>query len=356
MCDSLCSQVHEWLKKNPEFKITDPNQFDLLRRDITATGNEDEIVLAIAMCVLGPEKRKFGPSPDEIKPHLDDLYVLLKSEIPDKDERIRRAVEFAIAYGCGWRRDIKGKKGWDGLWLGALMAMKDLLSDKIQQACNALAYHGPGPGGVRDFQRRSDSEEIQDAPLIAMQLIRGNYQNGQPNYQRYHALSEWEPQKGNLYVFLQIAIQGSAASTEPDQSRIPRVGYFSQGMYYPILEEDGLLNKGDMEFKKCQETIPDGNLCDTEFERDKCPRCEKPFNPKISRRIKKRMLYSPKSYQYKVRYRCKKCENYFPGNFFTRKICPLAACRGNQTQGTTHLLVYEPIDGLEKDDIGSEGV
>jgi len=345
MCDSLCSQVHEWLKKNPEFKITDPNQFDLLRRDITATGNEDEIVLAIAICVLGPN---FGDPPEEIKSH---LYDLLTKQIPDdKDERIRRCVEFAIAYGCGWRRNIKGKKGWDGLWVGALMVMKELLSRYIRQACKALAYQGPG--GVRDFRRPSDDDEKSAASVIVMELIHGEYQDGQAEYQRYHALSEWDPQKGNLYVFLQKAIQGSAASTEPDQIRIPRVGYFSQGMYYPILEEDGLLNKGDMEFKKCQETLPDGNLCDTEFERDKCPHCQKPFNQKISRRIKKRMLYSPKSYQYKDRYMCKICGNYFPGNFFTRKICPLDG--GNRNQGTTHLLVYEPIDSSKKDDTGSE--
>jgi hypothetical protein len=353
MCDSLCSQVHEWLKKkkNSEFKITDPNQFDLLRRSITATGNEDEIVLAIAICALGPI---FGDPPEEIKSH---LYDLLKSQIPDEDERIQRAVEFAIAYGCGWRRDIKDKKRWDGLWDGAFNVMKKLLLRYIRQACNALAYQGPG--GVRDFQRRSAPEEVQDVQWIAGLLISEKYQDGQPKYQRYHALSEWEPLKGNLYVFLQMAIQGSAPSKknpEPDQIRITRVGHFSQGMYYPILEEDGLLNKGDMEFKKCQEILPDGKLCDTEFEGNKCPRCEKPFNHKISRRIKKRMLYYPKSYWYKVRYRCKECDNYFIGNFFTRKTCPLDG--GNKTQGTTNLLVYDPIpiDDPEKDDIGSEDV
>jgi hypothetical protein len=212
---------------------------------------------------------------------------------------------------------------------------------------------------VRDFRRPSDDDEKSAASVIVMELIHGEYQDGQPKYQRYHALSEWKPRKGSLFTFLQMAIQGSAASKKnpvPDPIRIPQVGHFSQGMYYPILEEDGLLNKGYMEFKRCQEILPDGKPCETEFEGDKCPHCQKPFNPKISRRIKNRMLYFPESYQYKVRYRCKICGNYFPGNFITRKICPLAACRGNKTQGTTHLLVYEPRDDSEKNDIGSEGV
>ncbi|RKZ83297.1 MAG: hypothetical protein DRR19_19330 [Candidatus Parabeggiatoa sp. nov. 1] len=334
MCGSLYSQVHEWLDKKPEFKITDPEQFDLLRNDIKAVGNEDEIALTIAMCALGP---KAGEPPEEMRPH---LYELLTNKIPDNKERIRRAVEFAIAYGCGWQRgNTRHKKGWEGIWHGALDAMEGLLSLFILQACKALAYQGPGPGGVRYFPRHPVDEEIQDVQLIAMQLIRGKYQEGQPKYKRYHALSEWEPREGNLYGFLQWAIQGSVAKPQiHDYIRIPRVGYFGQGMYYPVLEENGLLLKGDMEFKKCQEILPNGKTCETEFEGNKCRReeCQKPFNHKISRMIKKRMLYVPSVYQYKSRQRCNACGNYFVG-----KLCPL--CGGNKTQGTTYLLVYEPI-------------
>jgi hypothetical protein len=345
MCNLLCETIYEVLKKIPKFDITQPEKFELLLREVetnfgehTANYSKDKLVLKIAVCILGKGNR--GEPPLGV---MDDLYQLLINSIPDQDERIRRCVEFVIAYGCGWQRSINNNRGWEDIWSVAVSVMGDLVSNYIRQALKALTHKGAC--GVRRFESPNNQDIEADARYIALQFIHNNFDpNTQPKYQRYHALSEWNPEEGNLYNFLQWCVQGSPGSGQ-DFCRITRAGFFSQGMYYQELKNLGQLDKGDMEFKKCKEII-NGEQCQTIFEGYKCPRqeCKKAFNDKHSPRIKKTMLYVPNIYNYIDRKRCNKCNNFFPKN---SKVCPLCGSH-NIAQRTTSLLNY--TGGIPQED------
>src|SRR5262249_6791772 len=61
-----------------------------------APDDEDELRVVTAMSWLGPR----GPAPpEELRDHL--LNDVLRPTIPDLDERLERALEFTLAYGCG---------------------------------------------------------------------------------------------------------------------------------------------------------------------------------------------------------------------------------------------------------------
>ncbi|OAD21786.1 hypothetical protein THIOM_002440 [Candidatus Thiomargarita nelsonii] len=178
---------------------------------------------------------------------------------------------------------------------------------------------------MRRFQLPSNCNIKADAKHIAGLFISNQFNPGMPEYQRYHALSEWVPEEGNLYNFLQWGVQGSPGPGH-DFCRITCAGFFSQGMYYPELRDLEQLNKGNIEFKRCQETLPNGQKCQTDFEGDKCPQCQNAFNDTQSQRIEKSILYVPRVYHYIERQKCKVCDddNYFPVNLW---ICPQCQSR-----------------------------
>jgi hypothetical protein len=352
-----------------DFDITQPAQFESLLRYVQANLGEhaancpeDQLALKIAVCILG--KGNPGEPPFGV---MDDLHQLLINRIPDQDERVRRSVEFVIAYGCGWERQTQNSwspPDWvTKKWLSALRVLERLILRYTRQAYDALRYDERG--GVRGFQRKLDEHfrveqnkldeiVIEDAEMIALSLIRNQF-DGKPKFKRFHALSAWQPQnqRETLYFFLQMAVQGSSGRTKikmDDQTamRITRANFFSQGMLFPMLancadiQENinrGLLSKGEIEFKECGE-IPNGAKCQRTFERDSCPKCGTPFNERHSRKITKVLLYVPNLYYMGVpRKNCMDCNpNYLPTN---RKVCPINK-NHRLSPRETQILIYNP--------------
>ena len=80
-----------------------------------ATLAEDAYRLVAAMCLLGPGAA--GAPPAVVREPLLDLAQRFE---PDESQRGARAMEFAIAYGCGWRRQLRLARRR----LGAMLAQR----------------------------------------------------------------------------------------------------------------------------------------------------------------------------------------------------------------------------------------
>ena len=329
MCELLCSLIWEWVKNNQGFNIKNPERFkkllDKLKADLNVTNcYKDELALKIAVCVVGPKTKE---PPPEMMRHINELLL---SSIPEQNERVQRSWEFAVAYGCGWQREIQ-KSPWGNRWPNAILEMERLVSIHIRSTLKSLAF-------ANDHVRAFD-KKIHNLNIVIQDMSRSIAMELYTNYGKYK-LSEWEPKKGNLGSFIQFAVQGSTTNSRTKlRLKITAANLFSEGMLFEKFKEYNLLKKGEIEFKKCLEIFNE-KICEKAFEGENCPNCKTPFNPKKSKRIKKRLLYLPTIYEKIKRKKCKEkeCENYFPTEM---ENCPL--CKGKSTQRVTHLLVHNPI-------------
>jgi len=102
---------------------------------------EDELQLIVAMCWLGPPPTE-GIPPAAMR---EELQRIIFASVPDKQEQLERAMEFAIAYGCGkWREVQPGFGGWNHRWQGAMRGLARALEPAVAQANRWLARHVVG--------------------------------------------------------------------------------------------------------------------------------------------------------------------------------------------------------------------
>lgn len=156
-------RVEDYLrsKEGRGFNIGNPQHFDwlvdcvgLLLPDVA----EDDLRTVAAMCVLGPAFA--GISPPAMR---EELLDILRRLVPDPKERLRRVMEFAIAYGCGkWRNVQEGYGGWEQQWEGAVRGLIRALQPAVDESNRWLEGHVVG------FPRNRDTAS--DAHLLAMRL------------------------------------------------------------------------------------------------------------------------------------------------------------------------------------------
>jgi len=308
MCDLwLTRQIQLGLKnreitKLPDFHALLDDVFNALRAKGAAIGVEvdETFALTVAICALGPKQQPGKPPVGNPPVELClKLYDLLTTHFPS-EEWVDRSIQIVFAYSCGWGRSVvRGSSEWDGIWIKALFVMEKLISCYIRQANTAWA--ALGPGGVRDFRRPSEADVEHYAINITMLLIHNNAGMG---YRVFHAAAGWNPSIMNFYAFLQRSVQGPLAN-------LRQAGSVAQGMYFPLLKEDRILDKDNMLFKKCQEELPNGELCNRAFQgRQPCPMCGKPFNNQVSLLIARMMLYVPDVFNFTRMYHCHDCGNY----------------------------------------------
>lgn len=92
----------------------------------------DELALAVAAAVLGPDGAKFDSA--SVRPHLERLRALAAN---GRSLTLERLYEVVTAYGAEWGRVTTGS-GWDGLWHGAIMALHGMVDAAVAKA-NAAA-------------------------------------------------------------------------------------------------------------------------------------------------------------------------------------------------------------------------
>jgi hypothetical protein len=122
-----------------------------------APGDEDELRVVTAMSWLGPH----GPTPPcGLRDHL--LNTVLRPTIPDLDERLERALEFTLAYGCGRWASPPGAGGWSTMpWPNAVTVLRQVIQGWVREVLDWLVSQTTaGPTDARG-----------DAHLLASLLL-----------------------------------------------------------------------------------------------------------------------------------------------------------------------------------------
>lgn len=136
--------------KAPGLDYCNPSHFaELSVCAETALGNtdvypDDEQKLTIASCWLGPHGK--GIPPPEMRA---ELLAIARNLEPDSMCRPLRAMEFAVAYGCGkWRNPISGQGDWNQRWSGGIGALARTVVTAIKKAVyqeGRLVFSGVDP-------------------------------------------------------------------------------------------------------------------------------------------------------------------------------------------------------------------
>ena len=101
---AMSRAVQRFLEQNP-FDVGRPEHFEALVAAVARPVGcqKDEFRVATAMLILGPEDP--GKIDSRTVGMLGEVLAQLRAVVPDLVERVARALEFAVAYGCGWGRE-----------------------------------------------------------------------------------------------------------------------------------------------------------------------------------------------------------------------------------------------------------
>lgn len=152
------------------FDVGKPKSFELLLDFVRTQGQsrcadlagwaEDEFRLVTAICLLGPDAA--GIPPSAMRDHLVEIARRFE---PGETKRLARAMEFAIAFGCGWQRDVRPDgDAWEQRWADAIRGLSRALEPAVTQARLWLTQH------VVHYPR-SKEYDGSDAHVLTMRLL-----------------------------------------------------------------------------------------------------------------------------------------------------------------------------------------
>jgi hypothetical protein len=156
-----------WGDTGRGFDVGKPKSFETLFDFVRTQGQEslasfaeDEFRLVVAICLLGPDT--VGPPPAAIRDHLSEITRRFE---PSETKRLDRVMEFAIAFGCGWQRQIRPDGGaWEQRWADAVRGLSRALEPAVTQARLWLTQH------VAHYPRAKDND-LSDAHVLTMRLL-----------------------------------------------------------------------------------------------------------------------------------------------------------------------------------------
>lgn len=153
----LASPEGQWLD------IRNPQHLDQLLAAVRPgvdEVDEGDLRVVTLMCRLGRENAGIPPQNQR-----DALLAILMGTFVDPPEQCRRALEFAVAYGCGkWREVQEGLGGWDHQWEGAVRALAWALDPAVQESDSLLRQWVVG------YPPRSALVLESDASYLAVRL------------------------------------------------------------------------------------------------------------------------------------------------------------------------------------------
>jgi hypothetical protein len=121
---------------------------------------EDEFRAVTAICLLGPDAAGAPPAATR-----DSLLEMMRRLEPNETKRWERAMEFAIAYGCGWRRQVRPDgEAWEQRWPNAVRALSRALEPAVVQARQWLSQH------VVHYPSTNENDTL-DAHMLTMHLL-----------------------------------------------------------------------------------------------------------------------------------------------------------------------------------------
>lgn len=320
-----------------------PAYLDGLRELVTRQRDRAHGVLLAALA-LGPRSGGLPGAGD-----IGELVELASDATGD-------VLDLAVAWGCGWRRQVWPDHGWHSRWVVAVLALSALVEGSINQAVRWLEAN------VSDFREalRADGEPELDQRLesyahtIAVELATGGCRCGHGNLthrspaggcgQPDHQLAGWRPERCRLRAFAANAVRGSARSAVA-------AGAFSVSMLSGLLRDDHLLRVDTAEFRVCHRCNGDlirlaaqrGRRIDLSslgrglYDLGRCPSCETPPDPERTYRVaRKNWLLVPAEWggQYDPvhRHRCGSCGNLFA---VERGRCPICGAQSRHRDRRT---------------------
>lgn len=221
--------------------------------------NLDDIVLGVVglMAYLGPLGAPFPPAP--LRDELIELARNYTNALPHR-EPLGLEVELAIAYGGLWKREARcGNRRWDEHWTGAVQELIDTARNFIVRTIRQLDYL------IEDFTPPYENVLRDYSNDIVGEFTGALFPTSSARYKQYHTIRMWDPAKGNLYNYLNMAIRGGKQPNNRLQTN-----RFNQGLLFKCLQDDKLLDAADIAMQKCVQ-------CDYKEEYDAssiCPLCE----------------------------------------------------------------------------------
>lgn len=127
--------------------------------------DEFERHVAAALCALGPAK---PPPPLSV---YAEFAALVEREF---EARPDRALEAAVAYGCGIWRTLEPERGpWFDEWGNAVVALARALEPAVREVVRWLSERLPGLPPVQHWSQEDGRALVKrDAALLAVELIR----------------------------------------------------------------------------------------------------------------------------------------------------------------------------------------
>jgi len=171
---SICEAVSRLFRGRTAASLVRPEYFPSLVADVRehlssvdpkAKPSEIELHCVTALCVLGPPQS--GNPPEDMRRELVRIVTKYSKNKPG------RALEFAVAYGCGkWRESQPRDKGWPGQWPLAINVMAQAMVHAVREVNIWLSgiipfYHSP------DFWSGAEGRELinMDARYLALRLV-----------------------------------------------------------------------------------------------------------------------------------------------------------------------------------------
>jgi hypothetical protein len=153
-------------REGRELDVGNPNHFEQLvgrvRPGVSGVA-EDDLRVVTAMCWLGP-----GDAGIPRECQRNDLLRVLRASVTQPDDRIKRVMEFVIAYGCGkWRTALEGFGGWEHHWEGAVRGLARAAKRGVRDADTWLR---PPAACVVGYPERGRDDLASDTWLLAMRF------------------------------------------------------------------------------------------------------------------------------------------------------------------------------------------
>jgi len=255
----------------------------------------------------------------------------------------RESLDLAIAWGCGWHRNIAPHStGAEGRWPLAVFAVAALAESALTHTWRQFA------AGVPGFMPLSQPDLRKLADRLALQLITGTCECGRHVRpcaggsacrccRPAHRLANWRPELFSLAPFVAQAVRGWAVARRPPPSA------YEVSMMYPLTQFMGL-ETGCILERKCRQC---GVLRTSPRPCVECGQLSSEEQDWHGKRCHQYVLpvESDGNHVLEHRWRCQACDNLFLDEF---PVCP--RCQGRRAKRTTAVWderrpgVYADID------------
>jgi len=325
---------------NEAIRIADTSQRPIISTDQSARQALEDYFSA----VLLPELRQQFPGEDDLTLSVCGLMGFLgpRDAMPppallvDELMELARAyggasrVQLALAYGVGWERRARtGDSPWDSHWPGARQEVTDTVYNFTVQAWKVLV------ATVNGF-KWADKKQLQGyALLMGKEFCDPPARTGLQFEREQRSVHCWDPSKGNLYGWIQQAVQGFRLKNEKDLRSYKFIG----ALLGRWLKLENTLCVGPVARRRCVECEAESGYDHRPCRNEACGAAYVPENVAV---IRKRVLVIPPGapespHTFRPFWKCRR--NVKEHGYFDYALARCPHCGEPRGQRPTYLLV-----------------